>query len=159
MVPVPVYPPDLDVTPAPVVKVLLVVAIGAAVVFVVLALAARRWAGRRGPGIVAGACLGLAVLGGLGAFVADRLTKPGIERAADARTREQLGLRTRAADALGAAYGVTIDPDELRYVYDGSPVRVTFPDEHEETCTLGAGDALTLTCPTPLPRDPAAPAG
>jgi hypothetical protein len=155
MVPVPVYPPDLDVTPAPVVKVLLVVAICAAVVFVVLALAARRWVGRRGAGIVAGVCLGLVVLGGLGAFVADRLTRPGIERAADARVREQLGLRTRAADALGAAYGVTIDPAELMYVYDGSPVRVTFPDGHDETCALGADDVLTLTCPTPPPREPA----
>jgi len=124
-------------------------------VFVVLALAARRWVGGRAAGAVAVLCLGLAVFGGLGAFVVDRVIRPGAERAADARTREQLGLRTRTADALGAAYGVTIDPEELRYVYDGSPVRVTLPGDREETCALGVGDALTLTCPTALPRDSA----
>ncbi|MGC5168919.1 hypothetical protein [Luteimicrobium sp. DT211] len=155
MVPVPVYPPDLDVTPAPTVKVLLIVSICAAALFVVLALTARRWLGRRSAGVAAGVCLGLAVLGGLGAFVADRVTKPGIERASEARDDERLALRTRAADALGAAYGVTLDPAELMYVYDDSPVRVTFPDGHDETCALGADDALTLSCPTPLPRDPA----
>jgi hypothetical protein len=157
VVPVPHYPPSIDSTTSPVVAVLLGLMVAAAVVLVVLALGASRWAGRgrRTVRAVFVGSLVVMVVGAAGAFVADHVTKPGLEQARRDRADEQDRLRTQAADALGAAYGVTIDPVELMYPYTGSPVRVTLPNGDGVACTLGADGSLTLTCPTPLPRDPA----